>query len=170
MAFFLPIGGLYATYHLLGEPETTVDLEQIFYVNHLQVSQPSVFASPSGNPSTSGGDISGRKMWETANKKTKEKHGKTNEEIRIVFDNTGSFFRRLKIRGGQDFKKGEHNKCGKKMVWKVEVMGGGSWRIILPGRMPVYVVKSYNPIKTGLTNNDHHGYFHYVSKLRLGGF
>ncbi len=25
LAFFLPIWGLYATYHLLGEPETTID-------------------------------------------------------------------------------------------------------------------------------------------------
>ncbi len=24
--YILPIGGLYATYHLLGEPETTIDL------------------------------------------------------------------------------------------------------------------------------------------------
>ena len=28
MAFFLPIGGLYATYHLLGEPETTIENKQ----------------------------------------------------------------------------------------------------------------------------------------------
>ena len=26
MVYILPIGGLYATYHLLGEPETTIDL------------------------------------------------------------------------------------------------------------------------------------------------
>ena len=25
--YILPIGGLYATYHLLGEPETTIDVE-----------------------------------------------------------------------------------------------------------------------------------------------
>ena len=29
VVFFLPIGGLYATYHLLGEPETTIDLVKI---------------------------------------------------------------------------------------------------------------------------------------------
>ena len=28
--YVLPIGGLYATYHLLGEPETTIDFSEIF--------------------------------------------------------------------------------------------------------------------------------------------
>ena len=26
--YILPIGGLYATYHLLGEPETTIDIRE----------------------------------------------------------------------------------------------------------------------------------------------
>ena len=28
---FLPIGGLYATYHLLGEPETTIEYMHMFF-------------------------------------------------------------------------------------------------------------------------------------------
>ena len=33
--YILPIGGLYATYHLLGEPETTIDSPcDIFIIHH----------------------------------------------------------------------------------------------------------------------------------------
>ena len=40
--YILPIGGLYATYHLLGEPETTIDLP-----NHLNMLKLSPFFSTS---------------------------------------------------------------------------------------------------------------------------
>ena len=43
MAFLLPIGGLYATYHLLGEPETTIELVGVKpHVTHDQSAQPLV--------------------------------------------------------------------------------------------------------------------------------
>ena len=34
--YILPIGGLYATYHLLGEPETTIDLRLFLKYDRLR--------------------------------------------------------------------------------------------------------------------------------------
>ncbi len=34
--YILPIGGLYATYHLLGEPETTIEVMQIYRNNSIR--------------------------------------------------------------------------------------------------------------------------------------
>ena len=35
--YILPIGGLYATYHLLGEPETTIDFFRRLTVGYLAI-------------------------------------------------------------------------------------------------------------------------------------
>ena len=40
--YILPIGGLYATYHLLGEPETTID----FFLIHHQPINPLITPHP----------------------------------------------------------------------------------------------------------------------------
>ena len=52
--YILPIGGLYATYHLLGEPETTIDLsipKQFRFRNYCEIQVQPIHASTASTDS-----------------------------------------------------------------------------------------------------------------------
>ena len=124
-----------------GTISTTIDLEQIFYVNHPRFFSgfPTICLRFSfrkskylwrKNSRSRSVKFVRRKMWETANKKKRRtNHGKTNEEMKkLCLTNTGSFFSKRDVTEDPRWqglqKRVSTINVGKKMVWKVEVMGG----------------------------------------------